>query len=53
MELVWNDVKSWLHRPFGGEMDWLQLFLALGLVIVMAGLWLRILAHLQARLGAE
>ncbi len=47
---AWGDVKSWLHRPFSGDMDWLQLFLAVGLVIVMVGLWSQILGHLQTRL---
>lgn len=50
MQTVIDDVKKWLGRPFTGEMDWLQLFLAIGLVLVMVGLWTRILAHLRARL---
>jgi hypothetical protein len=50
MNAMVADFRQWLHRPFRSDMDWLSLFLAIGLVIVMAALWSKILAHLSSRL---
>jgi len=50
MNTIVADFKAWFNRPFRGDMDWLSLFLAIGLVIVMAALWTKILSHLSSRL---
>jgi hypothetical protein len=39
-------VKEWLKEPFKAEMDAIQWFLFLGLLLVMLGLWHRVLQHL-------
>lgn len=45
-----DDIRATFKRPFRPDMDFLSLFLSIGLVIVIIGLWTRILAHLQSRL---
>ena len=39
MQLIIDDFRNWLHRPFRSDMDWLSLFLAVGLVLVIAAFW--------------
>ena len=42
-----DDVRAWVHRPFRADMDFISLFLAVGTVIVFAGLWTIILAKIR------
>ena len=43
---AFSQAKDFLHTPFTEEMDALHLFLVVGLVLVMAAAWGRILAYL-------
>lgn len=38
--------REWLKTPFQQEMDTIHWFMFLGLLLVMAGLWHRVLKHL-------
>jgi hypothetical protein len=39
-------VKGWLGHPFSMEMDALHWALFLGFLLVLAGLWGRVLSHM-------
>lgn len=41
-----ENVKDWLKQPFNVEMDAAHWALFLGLLLVFAGLWHRVLKHL-------
>ena len=41
-----QDLKDFLHMPFRANMDIFSLFLAIGLVLVLIGLWSRVLSHI-------
>ncbi len=47
MQQVVDDLKAWLHAPFSANMDWLTLFLSVGLVLIIALFWMRVLSHLD------
>jgi len=47
MQTVIDDLRAWLHAPFSQGMDWLTLFLTIGLVLIIVGFWTRILSHLD------
>lgn len=44
---VVDDLRAWLHQPFRSNMDAFSLFLAIGLVLILAGFWVRILSHVD------
>jgi hypothetical protein len=39
-------VKEWLNEPFKSQMDTLHWFMFLGLLLILLGLWHRVLQHL-------
>jgi hypothetical protein len=51
MQNLWNDITNILTAPFIGDLDVMQLFLLVGLVIVFAALWSFVLFHI--RIAAE
>ncbi len=51
MQTIMDVLRAWLHAPFRSDMDWLSLFLAIGLVLILAGFWARILSHLDIEGG--
>lgn len=51
MQQLISDITAMLTAPFIGEVDLVQLFLIVGLVIVFATLWILILQHVA--LAAE
>jgi len=47
MGQLYADLKNILTAPFVGDLDIMQLFLLVGLVIVFAGLWYFVLFHIR------
>lgn len=52
MQKLWNDITGILKAPFAGQLDLVQLFLIVGVVIVFAALWFTML-HNMRRLASE
>lgn len=44
---VVNAIRNWAHAPFTQQMDIVQVFLLVGLILIASVLWGRILAHLS------
>jgi hypothetical protein len=47
MRQLWDDIVEILTTPFVGEVDTLQLFLLVGLVIVFIFCWAMVLRYIQ------
>jgi hypothetical protein len=47
MEQLFSDIGAMLTAPFVGEVDLVQLFLIVGLVIVFAAVWFLVLQHIM------
>jgi hypothetical protein len=48
MQNIWTEIKGILTAPLTDEMDPVQLFLIVGLVIVSISAWLILLRYMQA-----
>lgn len=42
---------DWLKAPFNEQMDALHIVLLVGLVVVAAGLWSRVISHIDVLVG--
>lgn len=47
MQQLWNDIKAILTTPFVGEVDSVQLFLLVGLVLVFIFCWAMVLRYIM------
>jgi hypothetical protein len=46
MQQLISDIGAMLSAPFVGDVDLIQLFLIVGLVIVFAAIWFLVLQHI-------
>lgn len=46
----WNGVKGFLDRPFEADMDFIDWFMFIGLLLVIVVLWTIILRHVAEAL---
>ena len=47
MSKLWDDIANVLKAPFVGDLDLMQLFLLVGVVLLFATAWAFILYHLR------
>jgi len=47
MMKLWDDVIAILQAPFVGNLDLTQLFVVVGVILIMALLWFFILNHVR------
>lgn len=44
---LYQQIQSWVTRPFTTPLDTVQIFLLVGIVLVILAFWSRVIAHLQ------